>query len=137
MKTNPEGSALASIGAVGSVEIAAKVCRKFFIEEMKADGGDKVAYGATIISRVQWALWLSLAVARVVALAPQLPLVDVLNACFASDLGNISQLTKELQKEGELHVATAANEAGSLSERLAKRAAQAAPVVSATPPPAV
>jgi len=119
MNTNP----------IGSLDIAAKAARSYFIEELKADNAQHVAYGATIISRKQWSVWLALAVARVVSECDsKLQLVDVLAACFASDLGNISQLTKNLVDEKVLFVATAANEAGSLSERLAKRASAAAPV---------
>lgn len=126
MNPNPEAVSGAAMPEIKDLAIAAKACRQFFIEELKADNAQHVAYGATIISRKQWSVWLAVAVARVVAMAPSLQLVDVLAACFASDLGNISQLTKALVEEKVLFVATAANEAGSLSERLAKRAAQAA-----------
>jgi hypothetical protein len=121
---------------IQSLEIAAKAARSFFIEELKADNASHVAYGATIISRKQWALWLAMATARVVEMAPALALVDILNAVFATDLGNISQLTKALVEEKVLFVATAANEAGSLADRLAKRVAAANPPAAPTPPPA-
>lgn len=123
MNTNPDGSGAALNAPISSLAIAAKACRKYFVAEMIADNAQHVAYGATIIRRKQWGVWLALAIARVVSEAPSLPLVDLLNVCLQSDLGNISQLTKALQEEGVLFVATAASEAGSLRERLAKRAA--------------
>lgn len=122
MQSNPNAESAASTSEITSLAIAAKAARKFFIAEMQADGATHVAYGATIMTREQWGLWLSMAIAQVVMQAPKLALVDVLNVCLASDLGNVSQLTKAFISEQVLFVATAANEAGSLTDRLAKRA---------------
>ncbi len=119
---------------IQSLDIAAKAARQYFIEEMKADNATQIAFGATIMTREQWSLWLSLAVARVVAEADsKLALVDILNHCFASDLGNVSQLCKALEKEKVIFIATAGAAAGSLAERLAKRAAAVVPQEPAKP----
>jgi len=129
------------MNTISSLDIAAKAARQYFIEEMKADNATQIAFGATIMTREQWSLWLSLAVARVVAEADsKLALVDILNHCFASDLGNVSQLCKALEKEKVIFIATAGAAAGSLAERLAKRAAAVnPPATPAAPvsPPAV
>lgn len=98
-----------------------KQARLAFISELAAIGGSKVAFGGSLLPRKSWSR--SLALAMVEARAIQPTQADAVMVILDSDLGNASQLSANLVKEGAIVVQGAAQAAESLADVLAKRAA--------------
>lgn len=95
-----------------------KEAKAAFVVELKAAGGDRIAFGANVMPRVLWARCITLAIAAVDALGNPDAIVTVLD----SELGNSSQLGTQLVKDGVIVREGVEAAATSLTSLLAERA---------------
>ena len=102
--------------------LLAKEVRALFIQMMRALGHSSVKHGGDLLPRSVWSSALAMAMAERGVITPAQ--CDAVAVVLNSDLGNSSQLGGALKKEGILKVEDAATAATSLTDLLAKLAAE-------------